>query len=145
MKHTPGPWTLGKGLYTVREQSATGRDGFIARTHIPGEWRARDEEEQQANARLIAAAPDLLAAIEAFPGFLADCEEGDKWIEQISAAVNKATGKVKIKITDLDTGAYYYASEPAECRPQHEEAFREANYRNIIIGNLKFERYEPTN
>lgn len=64
MKHTPGPWTLGKGLYTVREDrqpiGGFGRAGFIARTHLAGEWRNRSEEEQHANAVLIAAAPDML-------------------------------------------------------------------------------------
>ena len=62
-KFTPGPWTLGKGKVTIRETRETGSKGFIARCHMPGEWRYRSEEESEANARLIAAAPDLYAAL----------------------------------------------------------------------------------
>jgi hypothetical protein len=39
---------------------------------LPGQWA----EEQQANARLIAAAPDLLAALRAIAGMKCD---GDLW------------------------------------------------------------------
>ena len=61
-KHTPGPWTLGKGSMAIREEN--GQQRFIARVHIPGNLRPFDEEVQRANAHLIAAAPKLLAACE---------------------------------------------------------------------------------
>jgi hypothetical protein len=47
----------------------------------------------QANARLIAAAPDLLAALQTFPGFIEDATVGDAWIEAMRAAIDKATGE----------------------------------------------------
>lgn len=58
-KHTPGPWTL-----KVNEIIA---DGSVIGT-IYGAEGYRDEcyEECQANAHLAAAAPDLLAVVEAY-------------------------------------------------------------------------------
>ena len=60
-KHTPGPWNaiagkLGFFINRVNQQS-------IAVTCIDS-WQT--EEEHEANARLIAAAPELLAALQAF-------------------------------------------------------------------------------
>jgi len=58
-KHTPGPWTIGKGRFTVRTTDGK----FIARTHIAGSLRELPEVEQEANASLISAAPELLQAL----------------------------------------------------------------------------------
>ena len=44
------------------------------------------------NARLIAAAPDLLAALQTFPGFTDNATVGDAWVETMRAAIAKATG-----------------------------------------------------
>ena len=55
MSHTPGPWTL-----TAEGESVHDVHGFIA--HIKG----RTVDELRANARLIAAAPKLLAALKAW-------------------------------------------------------------------------------
>jgi len=61
-KHTPGPWRLflttdGRALIGIGEETGEGITdrGF-------GTWRSG--EEQIANARLIAAAPDLLEALK---------------------------------------------------------------------------------
>jgi len=63
VKHTPGPWGVGSrhtsgGVYTESGD-------LIANTHGAQRNFKRDEQiaEQDANARLIAAAPDLLAAL----------------------------------------------------------------------------------
>lgn len=58
-KHTPGPWHVQPGrLHLVDDANGQG----VADTH--NYWRADStEEREQANARLIAAAPDLLAAL----------------------------------------------------------------------------------
>jgi len=48
---------------------------------------------RDADARMIAAAPDMLDALKAFPGFTDDATVGDKWIEQMRAAIAKAEGK----------------------------------------------------
>ena len=55
MSHTPGPWTVEKGnnALTILAKNYYG----VARTYGTG-------EEDKANARLIAAAPDMLAALK---------------------------------------------------------------------------------
>lgn len=63
MAHTPGPWFTGAGNFGVIRTAgsqplivATVREETLARPYRPGEMLA--------NARLIAAAPDLLAACQ---------------------------------------------------------------------------------
>ena len=59
-EHTPGPWFAAPDGGAVYTKVMGYRDETIARTpaeHIPA-------EEREANARLIAAAPDLLAVLE---------------------------------------------------------------------------------
>ena len=97
---TPGPWTLGKGKVTIREASKPGREGFVARCHMPGEYRVRSEEEAEANARLIAASPDLLLALielheytrTAYSGYRnALTQAEDELYLQVRTAINLAT------------------------------------------------------
>ncbi len=68
-KHTPGPWHTGEGVpysQTVqmkvcgwdRRPDATGHDYFACGP------RVRTEEQAKADARLIAAAPELLEALK---------------------------------------------------------------------------------
>jgi len=59
-KHTPGPWHVDAGdykyhIYYSREQS----------DHYFVDVDGNDDDEAKANARLIAAAPELLAALKA--------------------------------------------------------------------------------
>jgi hypothetical protein len=56
-RHTPGPWQVGFGATDFRWPQVESVDGIVART-----YGSRDEED----ARLISAAPDLLAACKAF-------------------------------------------------------------------------------
>ncbi len=63
--HTPGPWEVfgGRLVRAVQGENAIP----IASLEAPyrrGTGIVRSEREQQANARLIAAAPDLLTALE---------------------------------------------------------------------------------
>lgn len=78
-KHTPGPWLV-KGKQSIR-----GSDGeYIAKTN----WN-----NGAANARLIAAAPELLSALQVAE--LALRERGLRACgeyKQIEAAIAKATG-----------------------------------------------------
>lgn len=60
MPHTPGPWTIRQGGTEIHGPHY-GRQ--IA--HIPPDLRYLPHDENAANARLIAAAPELLAACEA--------------------------------------------------------------------------------
>ena len=93
-QHTPGPWTLGydgnDGAFEIgvyyRDHLAT----FVIASRNQVFHRA---EESQANARLIAAAPDLL---EACREFVRKCECGQAVssasYQQMKAAIAKAEG-----------------------------------------------------
>lgn len=96
-KYTPGPWsfseTSGHGTRLIY-----GADRYLVAD--AGRIPKRSDEEATANARLISAAPDLLAALDD----LAELVEtnmvtgevvSDAWAEALStavAAINKAKG-----------------------------------------------------
>ena len=87
--HTPGPWAriIADG-YTVRHPQIYSDTGPIANATWLGDGRV---DELNANARLISAAPDLLAALEA----LLDYENGiqkAKAEQMARAAIAKAGG-----------------------------------------------------
>lgn len=87
-KHTPGPWTLGANPLMVMQRDS---NYVIARAYERG-TDAGDQSE--ANARLIAAAPDLLAVCD----LLADTDsqpDRQLWLElrdRARAALAKANG-----------------------------------------------------
>jgi hypothetical protein len=106
--HTPGPWfidmipnskTFGASAGRAYGVSAPNRSGYRVPVVV---WRGLAKpasEEGQANARLIAAAPDLLEAlIEARQTILdlknarwSECEGSDAdWVGDIDAALAKA-------------------------------------------------------
>ncbi len=101
LSHTPGPWHCGTlretGINAGIDVDADNNSNLALVHHEPLD---RDSGETKANARLIAAAPDLLAALE---GLLADIAEyqtinklgGEKnhWQVQARAAIAKATGQ----------------------------------------------------
>jgi hypothetical protein len=98
-QHTPGPWKYYEitptldGIGYIRPDPEDGRE--IA--HHGDE--SRSAEENRANARLISAAPDLLAALHNLvPRFAACCRHAgntqdtvDASTEQARAAIAKAT------------------------------------------------------
>ena len=86
-KHTPGPWSIDKEERWVIHEPE-GKSGTLVVPEI-----YLDDDEAIANARLIAAAPELLEALESFPGFLCGTESGDAWIDQMRAAIAKARGE----------------------------------------------------
>lgn len=77
---TPAPWAVGEGgfhVYYVNPQIEAGEDiederhdSIVAMTDGMGAFSGIPDEERQANARLIAAAPELLAAAKESLGFL---------------------------------------------------------------------------
>lgn len=107
-KHTPGPWFVPEGPYiSGLSVEVQGNDAAVL---CPGSGGARSytnticdvtwsgTDEWEANARLIAAAPDLLDALDA----MLDCYgeyEIDPFqapvIHQARAAIAKARGKVE--------------------------------------------------
>ncbi len=95
---TPGPWFH-------RECSATTEHDWSVLSGIPTDGvnkviadvcvRRVDEEEDQANARLISAAPDLLAACRVAQPLIAAFKDDDcMWacFTQLTAAIYKALG-----------------------------------------------------
>lgn len=62
-KHTPGQWVIRGSEIGVRDTSDTMSNGMMLTVCDVNKWDFKDEWE--ANARLIAAAPDLLEALEA--------------------------------------------------------------------------------
>jgi hypothetical protein len=94
-KHTPGPWQLD-------DESEVHKEGaVIASVKMPDDFPCLDEDtdeaallaECEANARLIAAAPELLAACQ---GLVDGCDRWDgpttEEIEAAVSAIRKAKG-----------------------------------------------------
>lgn len=98
VKYTPGPWiSIGNYIGTVGDETQT-----IAYVDDHRNAKRRTTEETLANARLIAAAPDLLAACEKLVSYrrrvgplnfqLEKANDYIRMIEQaIAAAHNEAT------------------------------------------------------
>ncbi len=61
-KHTPGPWTVGKRVKSKSRINSNTWDG-LAKVVTRMRFADSDTPEGLANARLIAAAPDLLSAL----------------------------------------------------------------------------------
>ena len=82
-KHTPGPWESTLGASGC--QAVEAEDGTVVASYV-----------SEANARLIASAPDLLEALESL---VANLAEGDfiseTRIDAARAAIAKAAGEVK--------------------------------------------------
>ena len=89
VKHTPGPWHISSDdPLAVRAEDGDGDDWEVANAV---DYCGFPEIQSKANARLIAAAPDLLAALERLaesPMFLAI--EGHA---EATAAIAKAKGE----------------------------------------------------
>lgn len=103
--HTPGPWNAVKWEYPTRETGRKVEHVVVSPALLVATLNHGDEgddvvdfvqtyEEGAANARLIAAAPDLLAALEACASrWDKDDEEDAPGLgEQIRAAIAKARG-----------------------------------------------------
>lgn len=93
MKHTKGPWkmTMGTKTCAVKQEGSL---GYLC------EMSDYDRGEQVANAQLIAAAPDMLEALQEImviaihlrnQGALAELDAG-AFVERASIAIRKAKG-----------------------------------------------------
>jgi len=80
--HTPGPWRVTEygGEIAIHAEDNT-------KIALPEKWFASDRAEAAANARLIAAAPDLLAALEAAVAYL-EANRPQGKIRDIFSALN---------------------------------------------------------
>ena len=90
MKHTPGPWEV-TNVYPKREPYyiAEGKGNAIACT-------MGGSRQDQANANLIAAAPELLEALRLAEATLAANLSQSDALPEIRAALAKAEGKAKV-------------------------------------------------
>lgn len=96
-KHTPGPWLLNENNnWKTNPFSVTVRKPGVHSTtvaNIPTRMTI-PPSEQQANARLISAAPDLLDALITMPQSMLNTEQDWwDWIDKARAAIDKATGE----------------------------------------------------
>ena len=86
--HTPGPWTSGRPIPaddTVSRIVRAGDDHIAVVMDLDG-----GAQEAVDNARLIAAAPDMLAALQLIH---ANAGESPEWIRsRIDAVIARATG-----------------------------------------------------
>lgn len=103
-KHTPSPWLISKNdstfIYALTESRWRARGGPLMVNRFScrlegGNPESASAEEMAANARLIAAAPDLLFALERI---LADLPTNRDWLDPAvekfaRAAVAKAKGE----------------------------------------------------
>ena len=98
-KHTPGPWTVtadGAGWY-IECAPERGHSVAYIMAEIGEEDPDTSDDEKEANARLIAAAPDLLEALQWLVDILPDPDlDNDElqrtWTRRARAAIAKATG-----------------------------------------------------
>lgn len=100
-KFTPGPWRVEYGTTLVwgncdsEDQSSSGMGYPVAEARITpaGSWTKRpDVIEGDANAHLIAAAPELYEALKAARFYLSHTY-GDDTLSNIDAVLSKARGE----------------------------------------------------
>lgn len=95
-KHTPGPWRTNKDGDRVLGKEGPVCDVIECKAPVLNEPQSFHAERQKANARLIAAAPDLLAALRTLMAWVdenVDYVEADPLLRVARAAIAKALGK----------------------------------------------------
>jgi hypothetical protein len=92
-KHTPGPWVADGSRVRIATPTKCGyREGLrIDTCYIEDAWE--NDPEAEANARLIAAAPDMLTALEAVvKAYDGPCVTRSE-MDMVRAAIAKALGE----------------------------------------------------
>jgi len=94
-KHTPGPWVIyagneGKPVIHSPEYEKNAGGGIIG---IAVLQTVGEESQRQANAALIAAAPELMNACQMAVNEMPGNEQGQKIASMLRAAIAKAEGK----------------------------------------------------
>ncbi len=109
MPHTPGPWNVcetGYAVYYVNPKIEAGdesieddsHDSIVADTQNMGYLSGIPDEDRLANARLIAAAPDLLAALIKMVDSMTDQEWGTHGHAMADREARAAIAKAQFKI-----------------------------------------------
>lgn len=96
-KHTPGPWRVCRaikaGEFDIRDEHSSG--GYAPIAKVKGDKRSTAAQTIE-NARLIAAAPDLLEVLVTMPqGISSSDQDWWDWIDKARSAIDKATGESK--------------------------------------------------
>ena len=95
-EHTPGPWHYGgiARIYAYHEGPHKFLHSRVV-SLVPAAELENGEDERRANARLIAAAPELLAALKDLYGVAVGSETilPRALLEAAAAAISKAEGK----------------------------------------------------
>lgn len=89
-QHTPGPWIIGPahGIFTASGETFI-CNYSLGRASSP---YVKIRHEEAANAKLIAAAPELLEAlIDILPYLKAENTNGNHWVSMVEQAIKKAT------------------------------------------------------
>ena len=96
MAHTPGSWTVGGDEVNVEDE-----DGDFVATTLKYDEAVGTQQDYD-NAKLIAAAPELLAACHLALDYFNETRNGREWRDNggeepgvLRDAINKAEGKVK--------------------------------------------------
>lgn len=107
-KGTPGPWLRMNGTDVFTGLNSTNASGIksdktdgwqiadcsVGKTFVDGEYVELSTSEQIANARLIAAAPELLEQLIRLRNKIADYHpDDDDHLDVVDAAINKALGR----------------------------------------------------
>lgn len=95
-KHTPGPWVAQIDKHIKRGRKPLPRMALVmvgGGQAIDCTYSGVDFEESAANARLIAAAPEMLEALKAALGFLEDEGVLGDLPDEMRAAIAKAEGR----------------------------------------------------
>lgn len=95
-KHTPAPWVVGEKNRIKGADTTTVCDvsGWANKTPFDGKSTIRGQGERDANARLIAAAPELLEALKDLINCSLDLTAERRQIERYAREViAKATGE----------------------------------------------------
>jgi len=99
-KHTPGPWKIGSeqtdglGRY-AQVQSSEEFGDIVARVCVAHNANHTLNRSGRANARLIAAAPELLEALELILPYLTDGEDAGDEATALAPIVRAAIAKAK--------------------------------------------------
>lgn len=90
-KHTPGPWFI-DGNVIRGDKQRNGSISIACTLNIAYPYGRWSGESEQANARLIAAAPELLEALQDMVDYYGTASASVEALHKARSAIAKATG-----------------------------------------------------
>lgn len=89
MKHTSGPWEITQSVYAADHRYFVSRKDRFSTS----EPSVIATVESQANARLIAVAPEMLTNLELIERWMMSAKVGGDLLKQIQGVIKKARGE----------------------------------------------------